>query len=84
MASVRHDYEMITSRQIRAARAMLGWSRQDLADRAIISISTVRRMEEGETNHRLNSIECTQKILEEAGIEFSFKGDDGVRLLPKL
>lgn len=36
---------MISARQIRAARALLGWSQQDLADRAIISVNALRRLE---------------------------------------
>ena len=32
---------MITGSQIRAARAMLGWSQQDLADKALLSETAV-------------------------------------------
>ena len=38
---------MITSRQIRAARALLGWSQQQLADKAIVSLNAVARLEKG-------------------------------------
>jgi len=70
---------MITSRQIRAARAMLDWSRQDLADRALVSVSTVRRLELGIGDYRVSSVEQIQKVLEDAGVEFSGDGA-GVRL----
>ena len=43
---------MITKRQIRAARAFLGWSQQQLADKAIISLNAVTRLERGEVDPR--------------------------------
>ncbi|WP_209780322.1 helix-turn-helix domain-containing protein [Azospirillum agricola] len=73
---------MITSRQIRAGRALLGWSRQFLADRAVVSLSTVQRLEEGKSDRRVSSIERIRKALEAAGVEFSNRGDDGVRIKP--
>ena len=36
---------MISGRQIRAARALLGWSGQELADKCDISLKTLRRYE---------------------------------------
>jgi predicted transcriptional regulator len=38
---------MITPRQIRAARALLGWSQQRLADKAIIALNALARLEKG-------------------------------------
>jgi predicted transcriptional regulator len=52
---------MITPRQIRAARALLGWSQQQLADKAIISINAVTRLEKGEVDPRLSTITAVQK-----------------------
>jgi predicted transcriptional regulator len=70
---------MITPSQIKAARALLGWSQQDLADRAIVALNTVRRIEAGQGDPRVSSLGRIQSALETAGIEFSFNGDDGVR-----
>ncbi len=36
---------MLTSNQLRAARALLGWSARELAERAGVDITTVQRME---------------------------------------
>ena len=36
---------MISSRQIKAARALLGWKGQDLADKSGVGITTLRRYE---------------------------------------
>ena len=37
---------MISSRQIKAARALLGWKGQDLADKSGVGVATLRRYEE--------------------------------------
>ncbi|GAA0738566.1 helix-turn-helix domain-containing protein [Sphingobium sp. SA2] len=36
---------MITSRQSRAARALLGWSQETLADKAQVSLTALKRLE---------------------------------------
>ena len=73
---------MITPRQIRAARALLGWSQQQLADKAIISLNAVARLEKGKVDSRLSTLTAIQKALTKAGIEFlaaDAKGE-GLRL----
>lgn len=74
---------MISSRQIRAARALLGWSQQDLADRAIVSVNAIRKLEGGHVDPRWSTISAVKAALEAAGIEFQYadttKGE-GVRL----
>jgi DNA-binding XRE family transcriptional regulator len=73
---------MITSRQIRAARALLGWSQQQLADKAIVSLNAVARIEKGVVDSRISTVQGVQKALVKAGIEFldaDHKGE-GVRL----
>lgn len=73
---------MITPRQIRAARALLGWSQQQLADKAIVSLNALARLEKGNVDSRMSTIIAIQKALTKAGIEFlavDQKGE-GVRL----
>ena len=36
---------MITARQTRAARALLGWSQEMLADKALVSLTALKRLE---------------------------------------
>lgn len=36
---------MITAQQTRAARALLGWTQEMLADRATVSLTALKRME---------------------------------------
>jgi DNA-binding XRE family transcriptional regulator len=74
---------MISSRQIRAARALLGWSQQDLADRAILSVNAVKRLEAQQTDPRVSTVLAVKTALEAAGVEFLSPGEGrgvGVRL----
>jgi transcriptional regulator with XRE-family HTH domain len=66
--------DMITAAQLRAARAVLEWSREELGKAAGVSASTVKNYEAGKNTIPLvaTSIERT---LTEAGIEFSHDGD---------
>lgn len=70
---------MITGLQIRAARAALGWSATELADRASIAMKTIARFEqaEGVPPSRSSTLIDVQKALEAAGIEFIGTPDDG-------
>ena len=72
---------MVTPREIRAARAFLGWTRQRLADRAVVSLNTVVRLEQGAVDSRASTVERVRKALERAGIEFiSVYGEgEGIR-----
>ena len=73
---------MITARQIRAARALLGWSQQQLADKAIVSLNALARLEKGSVDSRSSTVNAVQKALSKAGVEFldpDVKGE-GVRL----
>ncbi|MDL2404624.1 helix-turn-helix domain-containing protein [Rhizobium calliandrae] len=73
---------MITSRQIRAARALLGWSQQDLADKAIVSLNAVVRIETGKVDPRISTLNAIETALRKAGVEFLTAGTkgEGVRL----
>lgn len=74
---------MISSRQIRAARALLGWSQQQLADKAIVSINALTRLERGEVDPRMSTVEAVETALTKAGIEFiaaDGRKGEGVRM----
>lgn len=75
---------MITSAQIRAARALLDWSRADLSTRSGIGTSALMRLEsaEGIPGGNIKTFEAVQSAFERAGIEFIGGPDDapGVRL----
>ena len=64
---------MISSRQIKAARALLGWKGQDLADKSGVGVTTLRRYEtqEGVPNANASVIKAIKDCLEGEGIVFS-------------
>ena len=72
------------SSQIRAARALLGWSQSKLAPAAGVGLATLQRIEqsEGVVKGNFTTILKIQKALEKAGIHFSDDeaGEIGVRL----
>ena len=78
---------MITSSQIKAARALLGWTVQELADKSSLGFTTIVRMEssEGVPASQVKTLEAVKKILELSGIEFIGSPEDGpgVRLFKK-
>jgi len=76
---------MITGPQIRAAKAILDWSGDDLAKKAGVSLSSIRRVEAADDvpkNVSVNTMLNIQKALEQAGVEFIGTPDHqpGVRL----
>ena len=73
---------MITSAQCRAARGLLDWTQQDLAERAGVGIVTVRQVEAGVSEPRRATLEVIRRALERAGVEFIDEngGGPGVRL----
>jgi len=74
---------LITTSQIRAARALLRWSATDLSVASGIGISTIKRFEvmDGVPAINVSTMLAIQKALESAGIEFIGSPDDrpGVR-----
>jgi predicted transcriptional regulator len=76
---------MVTPREIRAARAFLGWTRQRLADKAIVSLNSDIRLEQGVVDSRASTVDAIQRALERAGIEFLSAREpvEGIRIGPK-
>ena len=75
---------MIIGEQIRASRAMLKWTAEDLAKKSSIGVATIRRLEamNGIPTGQARILDSIQKTLEEAGIEFigTPEKQPGVRL----
>ena len=74
----------LTGAQIRAARALLRWRAEDLAQNAAVGVATVRRAElsEVETSMTAANDAAVRRALEAAGVEFIDQngGGAGVRL----
>jgi hypothetical protein len=75
--------KLITGAQIRAARALLRWSADDLAKHAKLGVATVRRAEatDGPPSITEANGEAVRAALERAGVEF-LEDSQGVRLNP--
>jgi transcriptional regulator with XRE-family HTH domain len=74
----------LTSAQIRAARALIRWSAEDLARASMLSVTTIRRAEltDDETSMTAANDVAVRRALEAAGVEFIDEngGGPGVRL----
>jgi transcriptional regulator with XRE-family HTH domain len=70
---------LATIEQLRAARALLGWSQTELASRAGLSLPTVKRVEGG-FGPKVSEMarERLQHALEAAGIEFLEENGAGI------
>lgn len=58
--------------QIRAARALLGWTANDLAERSGVSYPTVQRLDatRGPVSGRFETVEAIRKTFEANGVQF--------------
>ena len=69
---------MISASQCRAARGLLDWSQQELADKAKVGIVTVRQLEAGTHQPRRATLDVVRRSLEAAGVEFIEENGGGV------
>ena len=70
---------MISNLQIRAARALLGWSQQRLADEAGVAAITIKRLEASDETlqARYETVMKVKEAVEAAGVVFR-TGEDGL------
>ena len=85
MKAVNMVSKSLTSAQIRAARALIRWSAEDLSRATALSVTTIRRAEltEKETSMTAANELAVRRALEAAGVEFieeNGNGGPGVRL----
>ena len=73
---------MATPEQIKAARALLRMEQEELARRAGVSVTTIRRLEAADCEYAVaeETVAGVQMALQEAGVEFIH---DGVRRVRK-
>ena len=83
--NVKAAPNLLTSAQIRAARALIRWSAQELANQSAVGVTTIRRAEltaSATALTRANDL-AIRRTLEAAGVEFidaNEGGGPGVRL----
>lgn len=68
---------MIRRQQISAARALLSWKREYLAERSGVSLRTIARFESGEGDITASKLDRLEETLVKEGIKFV---DGGVTL----
>src|SRR6516164_7615240 len=75
---------MLTSEQIRGARAMLRIEQRDLAEQSGVSLETIKRIERtpGAVSAYASTVDAIRRALEAAGVEFIPEngGGPGARL----
>ncbi len=67
---------MLDGIQVRMARAALGWGVLELANKAYVTPNTISRIENG-GDALASTLEKIQNVLEEAGVIFIDKNDEG-------
>ncbi len=72
---------MITGRQIRAARALLGISQEGLATAAGLTKQGVSKIEDGSVQPREGTVNDIARVFNDRGIEFT--ENEGVRIRPE-
>jgi transcriptional regulator with XRE-family HTH domain len=74
--------KVITGGQLRAARALLRWSADDLAEKSKIGVATIRRAEgnDGPPSITEANLDSLKRALEAAGVEFTNGGQPGVKM----
>ena len=62
---------VMTPAQLRAARALLDWSRERLAEASGTHVNSVRNFEQGTSDPKRSTLLAWQKALAKAGVEFT-------------
>jgi len=73
---------VIEAKQIRAARALLDWTRDDLARASGVSVASLNQIETENRSARTNSLDKIKQALEGAGVIFT--DNSGVKLRSEL
>ncbi|KRE09932.1 XRE family transcriptional regulator [Bosea sp. Root381] len=76
---------MLTSEQVRAARALIRWEQKDLAEASGVSLASIRRLEtqEGPLAAQTRTVAALVSAFEAKGLTFDLTAGDGpgVRLM---
>jgi hypothetical protein len=80
VSKVNIKIALLSSAQIRAARALLRWSAQDLARESALGVNTIRRAEVAEEGISLTAANnlAIRRAFEAAGVEFIDENGGGL------
>ena len=76
-----HAEPLELARMIRGARAVLGWSQSELANRVGLSQPSIHRIEQGTSDLRRSTVVALEKLLMTAGITFETFSGGGFRIV---
>jgi transcriptional regulator with XRE-family HTH domain len=66
--------------KIRMARALLGWSQSELANRVGLTQRGIHKLEQGETDPRRATVRAIEAVWQYEGVEFEETADGGFRV----
>jgi transcriptional regulator with XRE-family HTH domain len=70
---------MLIAEQCRAARALLKWKQEELANKAGLALSTIKDFEAERRTPHASNLAQIERVFAEAGIEFTNGDAPGVR-----
>jgi transcriptional regulator with XRE-family HTH domain len=73
--AVNYRVAMISGKQIRAARALIGWKQRELAAAAGVSEISIKNAERGVVDSRGSTLNAIQQAFDRAGVIFLDSGD---------
>ena len=68
---------MLTPEQLRAARAMIGWNRAQLAKKSGTSAKTIQDFETGVSDSKQGTVAKWRRALQSAGVVFTEADESG-------
>ncbi|MGA0532700.1 helix-turn-helix domain-containing protein [Hansschlegelia sp. KR7-227] len=68
--------DIISMEQCRAARALLDWTQEELANAANLSLSTVRDFEKGRRTPIPNNMLMLKQVFEDEGLVFTYHEEE--------
>jgi transcriptional regulator with XRE-family HTH domain len=68
---------MLTPAQLKAARALVGYTREDLAAKSGVFANTIKNFENGTSDPKRSTMLSWKRALEQASVEFLEPTDDG-------
>ena len=71
----------LSSEHVRAARALLKWTQEDLAQRSGVGVTTINMWENDKTRPSRETKDQIFLVFVDAGVEFWNGGNPGVRLM---
>ena len=75
-----HDFVLITGSQLRAARALVRWGTDELAQRSRVALAIISaaEAEDGPVSVAVADLQALRRTLEQAGVEFIDENGGGV------